>query len=165
MQGKTIQIVTFLGTVVKKWNAFPALIVVPNSTITNWLREFERWAPDICVVPFYGEVKARNRIAKYELAHFHVLVTTYEAIINAKDFSAVFKKQPRWEVLVVDEGQRCELQLFSVRLSILNGVAVKSDRSLIFKKLNELNTIHRVIMTGVRYHTCSIFYWCHLRVP
>ena len=27
---------------------------------------------------------------------------------------------------------------------------VKSDTSLIFKKLNELNTIHRVILTGVR---------------
>lgn len=41
-QGKTVQIVTFLGTVIDKWKAFPALVVVPNSTITNWVREFER---------------------------------------------------------------------------------------------------------------------------
>lgn len=115
------------------------------------MREFERWAPEICVVPFYGEAKARNRIATYELERFHVLVTTYEAITNPKDFTAVFKKQPRWEVLVVDEGQRCEcFPRGSLSNLVLNIPTVKSDKSLIFKKLNELNTVHRIIMTGVR---------------
>jgi chromodomain-helicase-DNA-binding protein 4 len=55
-QGKTVQIATFLGTLIERWQAFPALVVVPNSTITNWIREFERWAPGLRVVPFYGEV-------------------------------------------------------------------------------------------------------------
>ena len=32
----------------------------------------------------------------------------------------------------------------------VDGSSVKSDESLIFKKLKDLNTIHRVIMTGVR---------------
>lgn len=85
------------------------LVVVPNSTITNWVREFERWAPKLRVVPFYGESKARDLIRLHELHHenpgpgntkakFHVLITTYEAAINAKDFAPVFKNQPRWEV-------------------------------------------------------------------
>ncbi|OAX44419.1 hypothetical protein K503DRAFT_765038 [Rhizopogon vinicolor AM-OR11-026] len=140
--GKTVQIVTFLGTVIEKWQAAPALVVVPNSTITNWVREFTRWAPNLRVVPFYGEAKARDIIIKYELFHpsdkkgtpepkYHVMVTTYEALINPRDFNSVFKSIPRWEVLVVDEGQR-----------------LKSDHSLLFKKLNELHAIHRVIMTG-----------------
>lgn len=87
----------------------PALVVVPNSTLTNWVREFERWAPNLRVVPFYGESKARDVVKKFELRHtevetgmtntkFHVLVTTYEAIINPKDFGTVFKSQPLWEV-------------------------------------------------------------------
>ena len=61
------------------------------------------------VVPFYGEKKARDVIKQFELYHtkvpknytnakFHVLVTTYEAVINPKDFGVIFKKQPRWEV-------------------------------------------------------------------
>ncbi|KIY63755.1 hypothetical protein CYLTODRAFT_425826 [Cylindrobasidium torrendii FP15055 ss-10] len=140
--GKTVQIATFIGQIASKWDAFPALVVVPNSTITNWVREFERWAPRLRVVPWYGEAQAREVIKKYELRHshpaagttgakYHVLVTTYEAITNAKDFGTVFKSTPRWEVLVVDEGQR-----------------LKSDASLLFRKLNELNTCHRVIMTG-----------------
>ncbi len=113
-------------------------MVVPNSTLPNWVREFERWAPNLRVVPWYGEARARDVIKKYELFHkdvnsnrytdakFHVLVTTYEAVISPKDFGPIFKKQPRWEVsvqnfvygralsitpllqvLIVDEGQRC----------------------------------------------------------
>jgi SNF2 family DNA or RNA helicase len=119
-QGKTVQIVTFLGTIIERWQAAPALVVVPNSTITNWVREFTRWAPNLRVVPFYGEAKAREIIINYELFHtsdkkghpepkYHVMVTTYEALINPKDFNTVFKSIPRWEVLVVDEGQRCKL--------------------------------------------------------
>ncbi|PPQ64493.1 hypothetical protein CVT26_002032 [Gymnopilus dilepis] len=140
--GKTVQIVSFLGRIANDWKAFPALVVVPNSTITNWVREFERWAPRLRVVPFYGEKAARDVIKKFELFHetpptgstkakFHILITTYEALTNGKDFTTVFKNQPRWEVLVVDEGQR-----------------LKSDSSLLFKKLNELNSIHRIILTG-----------------
>ncbi|KAI0673358.1 hypothetical protein C8Q78DRAFT_968243 [Trametes maxima] len=140
--GKTVQIVTFIGYLTKAFECFPALVVVPNSTITNWVREFERWAPNLRVVPFYGESKSREIIKKYELFHahpasgttgakYHVLVTTYETVTNVKEFGPVFKNTPRWEVLVVDEGQR-----------------LKSDASLIFKRLKELNSFHRVIMTG-----------------
>ncbi|KAI9057725.1 hypothetical protein FKP32DRAFT_1597935 [Trametes sanguinea] len=140
--GKTVQIVTFIGYLAAASGVSPALIVVPNSTITNWVREFERWAPQLRVVPFYGEAKSREIIKKYELFHsnpasgttgakYHVLVTTYETITSAKEFTSVFKNMPRWEVLVVDEGQR-----------------LKSDTSLIFKRLKELNSFHRVIMTG-----------------
>lgn len=89
----------------------------PDS-ITNWVREFERWAPKLRVVPFYGESRSRTVIKNYELRHrvvetgtvgikYHVLITTYETITSAKgDFTPVFKNVPRWEVLVVDEGQR-----------------------------------------------------------
>ncbi|KAH8119925.1 hypothetical protein DFH11DRAFT_1557318 [Phellopilus nigrolimitatus] len=141
--GKTVQIITFLGILHARVQAFPSLIVVPNSTITNWVREFARWAPELRVVPFYGEQKSREIIKKYELQHdapppgttgakYHVLVTTYETVTAAnKDFNAVFKKNPRWEVLIVDEGQR-----------------LKSDSNLIFKRLNELHSCHRIIMTG-----------------
>lgn len=106
-----------IGHLVANFDAFPALVVVPNSTITNWVREFERWAPKLRVVPFYGEAKAREVIKKYELYHaqpasgttgakYHVLVTTYETVTNPKEFGVIFKNTPRWELLVVDEGQR-----------------------------------------------------------
>jgi chromodomain-helicase-DNA-binding protein 4 len=118
-QGKTVQISTFLGNIVEKFKAWPALVIVPNSTITNWVRELARWAPNLRVVPFYGEGKARDVVREFELNHarvqkgttgakFHVLVTTYETLITPKELTAVFKRTPRWEVLIVDEGQRCK---------------------------------------------------------
>lgn len=109
IQGKTVQVATFLGNIITNWNALPALVVVPNSTITNWVREFERWAPQLRVVPFNGDKAARDVIKDYELFHkpppagktpakFHVLVTTYETLTGAKDFTPIFKNQQRWEV-------------------------------------------------------------------
>ena len=106
-----------MGLLHTKTKACPYLVVVPNSTITNWVREFARWAPHLRVVPFYGEQKSRDIIKRYELQHpvvapgttgakYHVLIATYEAVTNPKDFTTVFKNSPRWEVLIVDEGQR-----------------------------------------------------------
>lgn len=108
----------FVGHVIETFEAAPVLIVVPNPTITNWIREFARWAPRLRVVPYYGEAKAREVIKDYELYHdtapkgysnlkFHVLITTYDTVIG-KDFSSVFRKVSRWELLIVDEGQRCK---------------------------------------------------------
>ncbi|KAG8699310.1 hypothetical protein FRC08_005380 [Ceratobasidium sp. 394] len=133
--GKTIQLVCLIGKLVSN-NIFPHLIVVPNSTIVNWIREFERWSPHVRAVQFNGDAKARQVIKDYELWNadkkqmYHAIVTTYETLHGA-EFTTVFKKPGRWEVLVVDEGQR-----------------LKSDSSLLFRKLSELNTIHRILMTG-----------------
>lgn len=67
------------------------------------------------MVPFLGEAKSRDVIMRYELFHeskrepkYHVLVTTYEIATNSRDFTPVFKSVGRWEILVVDEGQRRE---------------------------------------------------------
>ena len=115
--GKTIQIVTFVGLIINRAKAAPCLVVVPNSTITSWVREFERWAPCLRVVPYHGEAKSREIVRRYELMHdesqtgytklkYHVLITTYETITTSREFGPVFKQVPRWEALIVDEGQR-----------------------------------------------------------
>lgn len=148
--GKTVQVSSFIGAAVQQWKAFPALVVVPNSTLQNWVREFERWAPTLTVVPFFGVKKARDVIKEFEFKHhFHVLISSYETVINKEDFSQVFKHHAPWKVsgryphfffsntdhcqiLVVDEGQR-----------------LKSDEGELFKKLSSLQCMHRVLMTGV----------------
>lgn len=80
------------------------LIVVPNSTITNWIREMELWAPGVRVVMYAGTAKSREIIRKFEMVNsagrltFHVLLATYESITSPKDFGPIFKSVPRWEV-------------------------------------------------------------------
>lgn len=104
--------ITFLGMLVQEF-IFPILVVVPNSTIANWMREFQRWAPHVRAVQYCGVAESRAVIREYELYHkgstdlkFHVLVATYETITNPKEFTSVFGRVKRWEALVVDEGQR-----------------------------------------------------------
>jgi chromodomain-helicase-DNA-binding protein 4 len=114
-------------------------------------------------------MKSREIIKQFELEHevkkpgttgakFHVLVTTYESLNNPKDFTPVFKSVPRWEVLIVDEGQRRKEFVVLIQTNtdmLLFGAVVKSDSSLLFRKLNELRSIHRIIMTGVS--SCAVF--------
>jgi hypothetical protein len=63
---------------------------------------------------YSGGQKSRDIIRDYEMygnsdkLACHVLLATYEAVINVRDFSRIFKGIPRWEVVVVDEGQRCK---------------------------------------------------------
>jgi chromodomain-helicase-DNA-binding protein 4 len=100
-----VQIATFIGKLVKEdLKIFPILIVVPNSTITNWVRELELWAPGVRVVMYAGVAKARDIIRDYEMKSifgglaFHVLLATYEGVTNARDFNSIFKSVSRWEV-------------------------------------------------------------------
>jgi SNF2 family DNA or RNA helicase len=76
------------------------------------------------------------------------MVTTYETLMSPRDFNSVFKSIPHWEVLVVDEGQRCRLLVISSEHNIADPIPVKNDHGLLFKKLNELHMIHCVIMTA-----------------
>ena len=47
--GKTIQAIAFLASLWDEGVCLPHLIVAPLSTIQNWKREFETWAPQLKV--------------------------------------------------------------------------------------------------------------------
>lgn len=50
-----IQIASLLGYLGSEtYSIYPFLVVVPNSTITNWVREFEKWVPHMRVVSAVG---------------------------------------------------------------------------------------------------------------
>jgi SNF2 family DNA or RNA helicase len=190
-----IQIASLIGYLgSQEHKIYPFLVVVPNSTITNWVREFEKWVPHMRVVsffahssglswwqvPYYGLSSctstnprrdlgswciARKVISKYELYRkglqgkaaglkayglptspltvSHVILTTYD-VITGGDFS-IFRNIPRWEMLVVDEGQRRKLSYSSLNKA---DNVVKSDSNLIFNRLKTLNTVHRILLTG-----------------
>ena len=53
--GKTCQVVAFLAHLFEKGEKGPHLIVVPASTLENWLREFSLFCPFLEVMPYYGE--------------------------------------------------------------------------------------------------------------
>ena len=52
--GKTCQVIAFLAHLFEKGVKGPHLVVVPGSTLENWLREFSIFCPRLSVMPYYG---------------------------------------------------------------------------------------------------------------
>ncbi|ETS63969.1 hypothetical protein PaG_02303 [Moesziomyces aphidis] len=142
--GKTVQVITFLASLWKEGKAGPFLVVVPNSTLPNWMREFEKWMSQFRVVPYWGESEARDMISRYEFFHSKKALAQMDEATRAIKFHVVvaadstvrldslpLRKVESWDVIIVDEGQN-----------------LKSGKSLLLKRLNELHAEHRVIMTG-----------------
>ncbi|XP_072036512.1 chromodomain-helicase-DNA-binding protein 5-like isoform X3 [Amphiura filiformis] len=141
--GKTIQTIAYLYSLFKEGHSRgPFLISAPLSTIINWEREFEFWAPDFYVITYVGDKDSRAIIREHELSFdenavrggtkaykmrqgsqvkFHVLLTSYELVsIDATTLQSV-----NWDVLVVDEAHRLKNNQ-SKFFRILNGYAIKS---------------------------------------
>ena len=55
------------------------------STLSNWVLEFEKWAPSVVVVAYKGSPHLRRSIQnQMRSKKFNVLLTTYEYIIKDK---------------------------------------------------------------------------------
>jgi SWI/SNF-related matrix-associated actin-dependent regulator 1 of chromatin subfamily A len=52
--GKTCQVIAFLSHLVETGLNGPHLVVCPGSTLENWLREFQKFAPELVVEPYHG---------------------------------------------------------------------------------------------------------------
>ncbi|XP_025415393.1 chromodomain-helicase-DNA-binding protein Mi-2 homolog isoform X3 [Sipha flava] len=143
--GKTIQTITFLYSLYKEGHCKgPFLVSVPLSTLINWEREFETWAPDFYVVSYVGDKDSRVTIRENEFSFddsrsgvrchklkgtvkFHVLLTSYELIsIDAPLLGSI-----EWAVLVVDEAHR-----------------LKSNQSKFFRLLAGYNIRNKLLLTG-----------------
>lgn len=53
--GKTCQVIAFLALLFEQGIKGPHLIIVPGSTLENWLREFSVFCPGLVVMPYYGK--------------------------------------------------------------------------------------------------------------
>ena len=64
--GKTIQTVSFVQYLMNQYQNYgPYLVVVPLSTVATWQSEFRRWAPEINVVVYLGDIASRNRVSRF----------------------------------------------------------------------------------------------------
>ncbi|XP_061520411.1 chromodomain-helicase-DNA-binding protein 4a isoform X1 [Phycodurus eques] len=147
--GKTVQTAVFLYSLYKEGHSKgPFLVSAPLSTIINWEREFEMWAPDMYVVTYVGDKDSRavirenefsfednairggkkaSRMKKDSSIKFHVLLTSYELItIDMAVLGSI-----DWACLVVDEAHR-----------------LKNNQSKFFRVLNNYPLQHKLLLTG-----------------
>lgn len=130
--GKTCQVITFMAHLkAVSEESGPHLVVVPASTLENWLREFQKFCPSLEVQAYYGSQSEREDL-RYELAEstFDVLVTTYNlATGSAPDFK--FLKSRNFDMIVYDEGHM-----------------LKNSNSERYNKLMRLKAGFRLLLTG-----------------
>lgn len=131
--GKTAQVISFLGRLYEMGENGPHLVIVPSSTIENWLREFERFCPELTVRLYHGSIKEREE-QRYELmedkGEYQVVVTTYNiATSNADDRS--FLKKLKCRSMILDEGHM-----------------IKNCTSARYKYLMKITVPFRLLLTG-----------------
>ena len=147
-QGKTIQAISLIAYLMEfKNNLGPFLVIVPLSTLSNWVNEFQKWCPSAHLVCYKGIPAQRKEIYKEKVknGNFNVLLTTYEYIIKDK---ATLRKIT-WQYAIVDEGHRMKnaASKFAKTLSsqyetkyriLLTGTPLMNDLSELWALLNFL---------------------------
>ncbi|GFS49739.1 hypothetical protein NPIL_418521 [Nephila pilipes] len=106
--GKTIQTIGLITYLIEKKRVHgPYLIIVPLSTLSNWMLEFDRWAPTVIKHAYKGSPNVRRQIAcNLKATKFNVVLTTYEYVIKDKAILA----KVRWKYMIIDEGHRMKNQ-------------------------------------------------------
>ncbi|KXS98600.1 hypothetical protein AC578_4295 [Pseudocercospora eumusae] len=131
--GKTCQIIGFLSHLQEQDVDGVHLIIVPGSTLENWLREFERFAPNMHVRPYYGAQSERAELQEsiqQDWASIDVIVTTYDMAVK-KDDNRFLRNQGPWSVCVYDEAHMLRNP--------------KSDR---YSQLTRIGADFKVLLTG-----------------
>ncbi|KAI8816220.1 SNF2 family N-terminal domain-containing protein [Fimicolochytrium jonesii] len=128
--GKTLQSISFLGYL-KHYQSIdgPHLVIVPKSTLHNWVKEFERWCPSLNVFMFHGSKPDRQHLVQDKLLaqDFEVCVTSYEMCLLEK---AAFRKLA-WQYIVIDEAHR-----------------IKNENSALSQIVREFQCRNRLLLTG-----------------
>ncbi|MGH0168795.1 UNVERIFIED_CONTAM: hypothetical protein FKN15_055359 [Acipenser sinensis] len=156
--GKTIQTIALITYLMenKRING-PFLIIVPLSTLSNWVYEFDKWGPSVVKVSYKGSPAARRAfVPQLRSGKFNVLLTTYEYIIKDKQILAKI----RWKYMIVDEGHRmknhhCKLtqvlntHYLAPRRLLLTGTPLQN-------KLPELWALLNFLLPTI-FKSCSTF--------
>ncbi|KAJ2893914.1 uncharacterized protein MKZ38_008118 [Zalerion maritima] len=144
--GKTVQTISLIAKFREMESYGPHLVVVPMSTLANWINEFHHWAPEIPVTKYHGLPNDRAEIrntkiygnmemvnagsgkkARRPTQRFPVVVTTYEIILRDK----TYLQKIDWDVVVIDEGHR-----------------MKNFDAKLFRELKTFTSNTRLLLTG-----------------
>lgn len=128
--GKTLQTISLLAFLRQyKGLTGPHLIIVPKSTLGNWMNEIKRWCPDIRAVRFHGNQEERKHQATHlvQYGKFDAVVTSYEVVTKEKAHLTKFC----WRYLIIDEAHR-----------------IKNENSLLSQVVRMFTTQARLLITG-----------------
>ena len=110
---------------------------VPASTLNNWSNELEKFCPDLDFVTYHGSQHEREEMRhelrrRMERGQIDIILTTYTIFEreSCKDDQSFLRKR-MFEYVVLDEAH-----------------CIKNSESSRYKKLNELNSRKRLLLSG-----------------
>lgn len=138
--GKTVQIISVIAESWSRKLLKRALIVVPNSLIENWKREFESFFPEI--TPFVHAGEVRDGLAE-SISEHSVILVPYSLL--AKDIEMLVDLE--FDLLVFDEAS-----------------LLKNPDSARTKAAHRLNRKVTIAMTGTPVENSLIDVWSILNI-
>ncbi|KAL2091731.1 hypothetical protein ACEWY4_011529 [Coilia grayii] len=131
--GKTVQAIAFLAHLHERGVTGPHLIIVPASTLDNWVRELQLWCPTLKVLLYHGSIEDRRYLRRDILEQqvdFNVIVCTYNSPLGNELDRSLFRKL-RLKYAIFDEGHM-----------------LKNMNSQRYRYLMAINAEHRLLLTG-----------------
>mmetsp|Transcript_22804 Transcript_22804/g.58023 ORF Transcript_22804/g.58023 Transcript_22804/m.58023 type:complete len:1052 (-) Transcript_22804:484-3639(-) len=128
--GKTLQTISLVAYL-REYRGIkgPHMVIVPKSTLHNWVNEFKRFCPTVKVIKFIGNAEDRERQKEEAVVpgKFDVCVTSYEMVIKEKGHLRRF----HWRYIIIDEAHR-----------------IKNENSMLSRVVRIFKTDYRLLITG-----------------
>jgi len=100
--GKTMQAISTIRLLLCSGQVRSVLMVCPKPLVSNWLREFALWAPEIPVTAIAGNSALRE--FQWKAPQIPVKIANYELLLRDKDI--VIDGGLHFDLAVLDEAQR-----------------------------------------------------------
>ncbi|MFN9985680.1 MAG: DEAD/DEAH box helicase [Pirellula sp.] len=100
--GKTMQAITAIRMLLLSGELQNTLLICPKPLVTNWVREFRQWAPEIPGAVIEGDSSKRAWVWSNPQAP--VKIANYELML--RDSSVIDDESLHFDLVVLDEAQR-----------------------------------------------------------
>ncbi|KAK1800132.1 hypothetical protein P4O66_006154, partial [Electrophorus voltai] len=176
--GKTVQTIVFLYSLYKEGHSKgPFLVSAPLSTIINWEREFEMWAPDFYVVTYTGDKESRGVIRENEFTFEDSAVKPGRKVFRMKVGGLLYRRphppaarvrvSPPYAVVPPTQKDTpvkfhvllTSYELITIDQAILGSISwaclvvdeahrLKNNQSKFFRILNGYKIYYKLLLTG-----------------
>ncbi|NQZ75738.1 MAG: DEAD/DEAH box helicase [Ekhidna sp.] len=136
--GKTIQTLTLLQHQKNENTGITSLLIMPTSLLYNWEMEAKKFTPELKILNYTGinRIKDVSRFSKYD-----VVLTSYGTTrVDIQLLSEFY-----FNYIILDESQ-----------------AIKNPDSLISKKVRELKSRRKLVLTGTPIENSTLDLWSQM---
>ena len=120
----------------------PSIILCPATIMTQWMREFHKWAPQLRIILLHDSVDhgghSKSQIVDKLANSADVLITTYEGARLEKDLLL----HREWGYVILDEGHK-----------------IRNPNAAITLVAKQFLSIHRIILSGAPIQNNLIELW------